>query len=78
MKKVNDKIKSFVENNDVMQYIFSGKVKQDVHILECISYIDLDSLSKAKEVAEKCVISGDTGRFENEGKGFFELVMRKK
>lgn len=75
LEKVNDEIKSFLEKNNVMQYIFSGDVKIDENILQCLSYIDLGFLPKAKELAEKQILSGDKGRFENEGKGFFQLVV---
>lgn len=75
LEKINEETKSFLKNNSVIQYIFSGNVKNDVNILQCLSYIDLDFLSKAKELAKKQILSGDKGRFENEGKGFFELVV---
>lgn len=75
LEKINDEINSFLKKNDVAQYIFSGNVKVDENILQCLSYIDLDLLSKAKELAEKQILLGDKGRFENEGKGFFELVV---
>lgn len=74
-EKINEEIKSFLKNNSVIQYIFSGNVKNDVNILQCLSYIDLDFWSKAKELAKKQIQSGDKGRFETEGKGFFELVV---
>ncbi len=75
LEKINEEINYFLERNDVAQYIFSGNVKVDAGILQCLAYIDLDLLSKAKELAKKQILSGDKGRFENEGKGFFELVV---
>lgn len=74
-ENINREIKSFLEKNNVIQYIFSGNIIIDVNILQCLSYIDLNLLSKAKELAEKQILLGDKGRFENKGKGFFELVV---
>ena len=74
-EKINKEINSFLETNDVVKHIFSGNVKVDVDILQCLSYIDSNLLFKAKELAKKQILSGDKGRFENEGKGFFELVL---
>lgn len=75
LEKVNKEIKAFLENNNVVQYVFSENNMIDKNILQCLTYIDLDLLSKAKELAEKQILLGDKGRFENEGKGFFELVL---
>lgn len=74
-EKINEEIMSFLKMNNIIQYIFSDNVKNDVNILRCLSYIDLDLPSEAKELAEKQILLGDKGRFENEGKGFFELVV---
>lgn len=74
-KKVDGEITTFLEKNDVTQYIFSNNVKIDVNILRCLSYIESGSLLEAKKLAETQIISGDRGRFKNEGKGFFELVL---
>ena len=74
-EKLNEEINAFLQQNDVAQYIFSGNIKVDVEILQCLSYVDLGLLSKAKEVATKQILLGDRGRFENAGKGFFELVV---
>lgn len=73
--KVNEEIKSFFEKNDMAQYILSGNLKVDADILQCLLYIDSDLLSKAKQLAEQKILLGDKGRFINEGKGFFELVL---
>lgn len=59
----------------MVQYIFSNNKIIDVNILQCLGYIDLNLITKAKELAEKQILSGDTGYFENEGKGFFELLV---
>lgn len=75
LSEVNKEIELFLENNNVIQYVFSGNKMNDMNILQCLSYIDLNHLSKAKELAEKQILSGEKGRFENEGKGFFELVL---
>lgn len=75
LQKISEEIESFLEKNDVVQYIFSNNKIIDVNILQCLAYIDLNLITKAKELAEKQILSGDTGRFVNEGKGFFELVI---
>lgn len=75
LEKINEEINAFLETNDVAEYIFSDNVKVDEDILKCLSYIDSNLLSKAKELAKKQILSGNKGRFENEGKGFFELVV---
>lgn len=72
---VNIEIESFLKRTNVSDYIFSTNVESDDTILQCISYIDLGFLSKAKELAEKRILLGDTGNFVNEGKGFYELLM---
>lgn len=74
-ERINTEINAFLEVNDITQYIFSGSVKVDEDILQCLSYIDLNLPSQAMEIAEKQILSGDKGRFENEGKGFFELLL---
>ena len=57
-KKVDGEITTFLEKNDVTQYIFSNNVKIDVNILRCLSYIESGSLLEAKKLAETQIISG--------------------
>ncbi|MBP3568349.1 MAG: hypothetical protein J6K04_04195 [Lachnospiraceae bacterium] len=75
LEKISEETNSFLEKYDVTQYIFSNNDEGDADILQCLSYIDSGLLSKAKEPAQKQILLGNTGRFENEGKGFFELVV---
>lgn len=72
---VNTEIINFLEKNEVIQYVLSNDEILDSKILQCLSYIDLQLLSKAKKVAEEQIVSGDKGRFVSMGKGFFELVL---
>ena len=74
-EKIHEEMNSFLERNDVTEYIFSGNIIVDEAILQCLSYIDSGLLHEAKKFAQKQILLGNTGRFENEGKGFFELVM---
>ena len=74
-KKVNKEINLFLETNNLEEYIFSDNIVIDKNILRCLSYIDSGLLSEAKKLAEEQLLSGNTGRFVNEGRGFFELVL---
>ena len=75
LKKVNKEINLFLETNNLEEYIFSDNIVIDKNILRCLSYIDSGLLSEAKKLAEEQLLSGNTGRFVNEGRGFFELVL---
>lgn len=72
---VNNEVKNFLKKYDVVEYIFTNKEISDVNILKCLSYIDSNQTSKAKEIAKNQILQGDKGRFKNEGKGFFEQVL---
>lgn len=75
LKRVNEDINVFLEKYDVIEYIFSHNEIVDLNILKCLSYIDLNLICKAKELAKSQILVGEKGRFENKGKGFFELVL---
>lgn len=75
LKTVGKEIDTFLEGNDLVDYIFADKQKADIEILKCLAYIDLNFWDKAKALAQQQILSGDTGRFVNEDKGFFELLM---
>ena len=75
LEKADQEIHSFLDKNDIVEYILAGNVKYDEDILECLSYIDMGNLDKAKEFAKRKILAGKTGRFVNEGKGFFELLL---
>lgn len=75
LKNVNKEINLFLETNNLEEYIFSDNIVIDKNILRCLSYIDSGLLSEAKKLAEEQLLSGNTGRFVNQGKGFFELVL---
>lgn len=67
----------FLENYDIMDYIFSHEQIYDSEILRCIAYIDIGQIDKAVELAKEQVEKGDRGRFVNGNKGFFERVLLK-
>lgn len=67
----------FCENNDIIDYIFSGKQVPGLKTLKCLAYIDSGQESKAVELATKQIEKGDTGRFVSANKGFFERVVIK-
>lgn len=72
---VDTEVNNFQNENCVTEYIFSNKEIIDMEILQCLSYIDSNQIQKAVEVAKNQLALGDVGRFENEGKGFFELLI---
>ena len=72
LKKVNKEINLFLETNNLEEYIFSDNIVIDKNILRCLSYIDSGLLSEAKKLAEEQLLSGNTGRFVNEGRGFLQ------
>lgn len=72
---INREVNNFLNKYNVVQYIFSANEMIDANILQCLSYMDSNLTTKAKELAEKQILLGDKGRFKNEGKGFFELVL---
>lgn len=65
----------FLNNYDVDDYIVNNRKETDDEILQCLAYIHMNCIDKAKEIAESAICDGDTGRFENEGKGFFEWLL---
>lgn len=75
LKRINKEILDFPEKSDLNQYILSDKEMFDKSILQCLSYLDLNRVSEARQLAKTQILLGDTGRFENEGKGFFELLL---
>ena len=68
---------NFMENNDIIDYIFSGKQVLALETLKCLAYIDSGQESKAVELATKQIEKGDTGQFVSANKGFFERVVIK-
>lgn len=74
-EKVMKEIKDFEDNHDLVEYIFSNNKIMDANILQCLSYIDSNDLPSAKKLAQEQILKGDTGRFENGGKGFFEWLL---
>ncbi len=68
---------NFMENNDIIDYIFSHDQIFDWEILKCLAYIDTDEIAKAVELAREQIEKGDRGRFVNANKGFFERVILK-
>lgn len=74
-KEVSKEVNTFLKKYDVVEYILSHDEIVDAKILQCLSYIDLDDVSEAKKIANNQISLGDKGRFVNEDKGFFELVL---
>ena len=81
---VNDvqiEIDSFVEENDINEYILrkadliEERKLPDGDTLKCLAYCDVGKIDEAKELAKQRIRQGDTGSFESEGKGFFEWML---
>ena len=68
---------NFMDNNDIIDYIFSHDQIFDWEILKCLAYIDADEIAKAVDLAREQIEKGDRGRFVNANKGFFERVILK-
>lgn len=87
--KVQDNIEEFVKNlseeiekvvdlwrdsNKINNYVLEHDDFLDAQIMKVLVYIDKGMKKEALEMARKEVMKGNIGRFENEGKGFFERI----
>ncbi|RDY32223.1 hypothetical protein [Lachnotalea glycerini] len=68
-------INSFLVDLDINKYVITHEDLQDNMILKCLAYIDADKQSKAVLIAKKELENENKGRFENDGKGFFEWLL---
>ncbi len=66
---------SFVKEYQLNEYVISQTGFQDEEIMKCLAHIDRNALQEAKRIACDELSKGNKGRFENEGKGFFELIL---
>ncbi len=74
-EKIKKEVSNFSEKDNIVNYILSSDEIVDINILKCLSYIELNRLYEAKELARKQIALGNKGRFENNRKGFFELIL---
>lgn len=72
---IEEEIKKFLDHNCVEDVIISNEEFMDKEILQCLFYLESKQIAKAIEVAKKQLENGNMGRFENEGKCFFERVI---
>jgi hypothetical protein len=75
VSEVKAVINSFLVDQEINKYIITHENLHDNMILKCLAYIDADESSKALLIARKELENGNKGRFENEGKGFFEWLL---
>lgn len=75
--KATGRFAGFLEENDIIDYIFSHEQISDSETLKCLAYIDLGQISKALNLAEEQIEKGDRGGWVNEDKGFFERILLK-
>ena len=75
--QIEEATETFLNETSVNEYVISHEGFFDEKILKVLAYIDMEMKDKALELAEKEVSNGNTGRFENEGKGFFEWTCKK-
>jgi len=73
--ELKTEINRFLAEQEINKYIITCENIQDNMILKCLAYIDAAEPSKALQIARKELDKGNTGRFENEGKGFFEWLL---
>ena len=75
LTEVKAVINSFLVEQDINKYVNTHEDLQDNTILKCLAFIDSDEQSKAVLIAKKELKNGNKGRFENDGKGFFEWLL---
>lgn len=68
---------NFIENNDIIDYIFSHDQILDLEILKCLAYIDSDEIEEAVDLAKEQIEKGNRGKFVNANQGFFERILLK-
>lgn len=65
----------FLENNNIDDYVIKSNEVMDIEILKCLAYIHMGNVSDAIAYSKNCIDNGEVGRFENEGKRFFEWLL---
>ncbi len=70
-------VDNFCRNSTVEEHVTSHENEMDMKILQCLEYIESKQIGKAIDIAKSQVVLGDSGRFVNEGKGFFELLISR-
>ncbi len=70
-------VDNFCRNSTVEEHVTSHEKEMDMKILQCLEYIESKQIGKAIDIAKSQVVLGDRGRFVNEGKGFFELLISR-
>ena len=75
VSEVKTVINSFLGDQDINKYVITHEDLQDNMILKCLAYIDADEQLKAILIAKNELENGNTGRFVNDGKGFFEWLL---
>ena len=74
MTNICKDISDFFSHNCIKEFIISNKEIIDREILQCLLYIDENDIPMAIEIANEQLAIGNIGRFQNKGKGFFELL----
>lgn len=74
IEKISKNSNEFLNKFDVDDYVINYEKGIDKEILQCLAYIHMDCVDKAKDIAQNAILFGDKGRFENQGKGFFEWI----
>ena len=69
---------NFIANNEINIYVLKTEDEVDNEILKCLAYLDMKQYEQAYEIAREAIGSGYRGRFENNGKGFFEWLLLER
>lgn len=75
IEKMTGIISDFLKENTLSDYVFKHNEIMDASILQCLSHIENGDMEKAIKLAEEEISKGNKGRFINQGKGFFELLL---
>lgn len=81
VNQIDNASNDFLCKYDVDDYIINNKDhienEMDKEILKYLAYVHMGKNKEAVEIAEDSLRRGIKGRFQNEGKWFFEWVMSK-
>lgn len=72
---VDEHSRNFMEQYDIDEYVIEYEDGMDKEILKCLAYIHMNNIEQAVKIAQNSIKDGDRGKYENEGKAFFEWIL---
>lgn len=72
---VDEYSRNFMEQYDIDEYVIEYEDGMDKEILKCLAYIHMNNIEQAVKIAQNSIKDGDRGKYENEGKAFFEWIL---